>query len=216
MHSAATSTGSGQPELRRRGGKIASPDSRRQAIIEAAARSIARYGIAGLRVEKVAAEAGVSVALLYYHFGERAGLVRAAFTYASEQAPSTALRIATDSRTGYEAVETALLMELDEQPRVRDAAVVWGEVSARAAFDEELRPAVRAVTSAWASTVAEAIARGLADNSIRSDVQPEEAAQILVTLVDGLCVRWLAGAMSLADARKLLRGAVRDRLLPRE
>ncbi|MFN8174434.1 MAG: TetR/AcrR family transcriptional regulator [Solirubrobacteraceae bacterium] len=190
-------------------------DGRRGMIVTAAAHEIARHGIAGLRVEKVAAAAGVSVSLLYYHFGDRAGLVRAAFQHASERAPSTALRLATDEGTGYAALERALLGELSEDPEVREAAVVWGEVCARAAFDPEYGPVVASVTEGWASTVAEAIARGVRDGSIRDDADPSAVAQVLITLVDGLCVRWLAGAIPLEHARALLRATVRDKLTPR-
>ena len=189
-------------------------DGRRGVIVSAAAREIAADGIAGLRVEKVAAAAGVSVSLLYYHFGDRAGLVRAAFQHASERAPSTALRLATDDGTGYEALERALLGELNEDPEVREAAVVWGEVCARAAFDPEYGPVVASVTEGWASTVAEAIGRGIRDGSIRDDADPGTTAQLLITLVDGLCVRWLAGAIPLEQARALLRATVRDKLMP--
>jgi AcrR family transcriptional regulator len=191
-------------------------DARRQAIVEAASRSIARHGIAGLRVQQVAAEAGVSVALLYYHYGDRNGLVKAAFEYASEQAPSTALRVAADSGSGYQTLETALLSELDDSPVVRDAAIVWGEVSARAAVDPDFRPIVAAITQAWAATVAEVIERGMGDGSIRDVGDPSALAQRVITLVDGLCVRWLAGALTLSEARELLRSALRDNLLPRE
>lgn len=190
-------------------------DGRRQAIVEAAARSIARHGIAGLRVQQVAAEAGVSVALLYYHYGDRTGLVKAAFEYASERAPSTALRVAADSGSGYQALEAALLAELDDEPVVRDAAIVWGEVSARAAVDPDFRPIVATITRAWAATVADVIERGMEDGSIRAVAASSEMAQRVITLVDGLCARWLAGALTLAEARELLRSALRDNLLPR-
>ncbi|MYV72610.1 TetR family transcriptional regulator, partial [Streptomyces sp. SID1046] len=44
---------------------------RRRAILEGAARVIARRGVRGLRVSDLAAEAGVSTALIYYHFKDR-------------------------------------------------------------------------------------------------------------------------------------------------
>jgi AcrR family transcriptional regulator len=60
----------------------------REAILAAVARVIARRGVRGLRVEDVATEAEVSAPLLYYHFGNRAGLVKAALEHAGERAPS--------------------------------------------------------------------------------------------------------------------------------
>jgi AcrR family transcriptional regulator len=177
---------------------------RRQRILAAAADAIARNGITGMRVEEVAAAAGVSTPLLYYHFGNRTGLVNAAFEYASEQAPSTSLRVASDTRSGYEALEDALLAELDDRASVRDYAIVWGDVSAAAVFDAELRPAVRRVTREWQATVAAAIERGIADGSIRDEVDPDAVAELLIVLVDGFCVRWLSDSLDLSRARALL------------
>ena len=182
--------------------------AKRRRILAAAAQAIARSGIAGMRVEEVAADADVSTPLLYYHFGNRTGLVNAAFEFASEQAPSTSLRVASDTRSGYEAVEDALLAELDDDATVRDYAIVWGDVSAAAVFDAELRPAVRRVTRDWHATVAGALERGIADGSIRDDVDADAVAELLIVLVDGFCVRWLSDSLDLERARNLLRGAL--------
>ena len=198
------------------GVKVARAGSRdnRAAILEAAARTIARRGVRGLRVEDVAAEAGVSAPLLYYHFESRSGLVKAALEAASEQAPSTALRDGLPAdRTGFEAVEEALLAELDDDPTIRDNAVVWGEVSASAVFEPELRGDVRRVTETWRAEVAAGITAGIADGSIDPGVEPGEAAELLITLVDGLLARWLAGTIELDRARELLSGDLRARLL---
>ena len=103
----------------------------RVGIVRAAAKAIARNGVRGMRVEEVAAEAGVSPALLYYHFSNREGLVRAALEYASEKAPSTALAEPAASGDGFEALEAALLGEIGDEPEVREAAVVWARSAPR-------------------------------------------------------------------------------------
>ena len=184
------------------------PLERREAIVIAAARVISSQGVRGLRVEDVAAQAGVSPPLLYYHFENRSGLIRAALEHASDQAPSASLRRSPAGRNGFEAVETALLAELADDGAVRDNAVVWGEVSASAVFEPGLREDVRRVTDEWCETVAAGIRRGCEDGSIRLEGSPENAAEVLITLVDGLCARWLAGALELERARDLLTDAI--------
>lgn len=193
-------------------GRDETPRERREAILVAAAHVIAKRGVRGLRVEEVASEAGVSPPLLYYHFASRSGLIRAALEHASEQAPSTALRREPTGKDGFEAVQTALLAELDDDRAVRENAVVWGEVSASAVFEPALREDVRRVSEEWSATVSAGIKRGCDDGSIRLDADPDEAAQVLITLVDGLCTRWLAGAIDRERARELLRGAI-ERML---
>ena len=47
-------------------------------LLEAAIRSMDADGEAGLRVDAVVSEAGVTIPVLYHHFGNREGLVRAA------------------------------------------------------------------------------------------------------------------------------------------
>ena len=180
----------------------------REKILAVASRMIARQGIRGLRVEEVAEAADVSTALLYYHFDNRSGLVNAAFEFAFEKAPSTVLGTSPDDGSGYQALENAMLAELDEDPSVRDYAIVWGEVAAAAVFDSDLRPVVRRITGRWRATVAGAIERGIADGSIRDDVDAEAAAEMLIVLVDGCCVRWLAGSLDIEDARSLVLRAL--------
>jgi len=54
-----------------------SPDEARRLILDAAQDAIARTGPEGLRLQDIAAAAGISHPLILHHFGSRAGLVRA-------------------------------------------------------------------------------------------------------------------------------------------
>jgi len=55
------------------------PSGGREAIVEAALAVLREHGIANLTSREVAARAGVSDASVYYHFGDRAGLLQAVF-----------------------------------------------------------------------------------------------------------------------------------------
>ncbi len=188
------------------------PLDRRESILVAAAHLISMRGVRGLRVEEVASHAGVSPPLLYYHFGSRSGLIRAALEHASEQAPSTALRRSPTGKDGYTAVRAALLAELGDDRATRENAVVWGEISASAVFEPALSDDVRRVFEEWCANVADGIKRGTDDGSITIRAEPDEVAQILITLVDGLCARWLSGAIERERARELLGRAI-ERIL---
>lgn len=181
----------------------------RSAILAATVRLIAEHGVRGLRIEDVAKTAEVSPGLLYYHFDSRAGLIGAALEAAADAAPSMMLANGHGA-TGYEQVESALLAELDDDPSVRDYAVVWGEISATAVFEDELRAPVAKVWRRWRSLVAGALDRGVTDGSVKSAVQPEQTADMLITFVDGLCTRWLTGSLKRAKALDLLRARLAD------
>ncbi|MFC0437749.1 TetR/AcrR family transcriptional regulator [Kutzneria buriramensis] len=185
--------------------EVTVPD-RRNSILDAAVRVIARAGVRGLRVEELAAEAGVSMALIYYHFGDRAGLLRRTLEHINDRAASYTRKPAgPDPRRE---VERLLLLELQDTDEVRVNSTAWGELRATAVFDDDLREPLAASTKVWVDEIAAAITRAQRAGSVSGNVRPAEAADLLTALVEGLSDRWLSGSMTLARARRLLRGAI--------
>jgi AcrR family transcriptional regulator len=176
----------------------------REAILDAAAEAILAGGVRRLRVTDVAKRAGVSTALLYYHFESRAALVRAALDHSNAEAPSAAAFREPGELSGRELVRRGLMADLEDSPAVHTNAVIWNEVTTLAGFEPEFRDDVRRVTGSWQAAVARAIAQGIKDGSVAGDVDPHAAAGVLTALIDGMSVRWLAGALDLATAREQL------------
>lgn len=176
----------------------------REAILVAATAVIARSGVRGLRVEEVAGEAKVSPGLLYYHFESRAGLIAATLERAASRAPSARITDADGSAPGLEVVRNALLAELDGAAEVRDNAVVWGEISATAVFDPAVRDGLVDAWASWRDAVAAGLEAGIADGSVRADLDPRRTADKLISLVDGLCTRWLSETLERERAVELL------------
>ncbi|UKY54497.1 TetR/AcrR family transcriptional regulator [Streptomyces inhibens] len=186
-------------------------------ILEAAARLIARRGVRGLRVEEVAAEAGVSTALIYYHFKDRAGLLRRTLEFISRRAvryTDAALEASDDPRTQ---LTEMLLLELQDTPHVRENSAAWGELRATAVFDPDLRELLAAATREWIDDLAHLIRQAQAQAVDTVDrpgreTDPYDAAERLTALVEGLSERWLSGTTSLQRAHELLRGAIEAEL----
>lgn len=177
-------------------------------ILRAAARLIARRGVRGLRVEEVSAEAGVSTALIYYHFKGRAGLLRATLEFINQRAvdyTDAALRTAADPRTR---LTDLLLLELRDDPEVRENSAAWGELRATAVFDPDLREQLAAASGRWTADVADLIREAQQSGLAAPDTDPEAAAERLTALVEGLSERWLSGTTALDRARDLLRSAI--------
>ncbi|MEU3748075.1 MULTISPECIES: TetR/AcrR family transcriptional regulator [Streptomyces] len=180
---------------------------RRRAILEAAARVIARHGVRGLRMEELATEAGVSTALIQYHFKDRAGTLRHTLEFISDRADRY-----TSERDGgegpYDArqeLEQSLLLEFQDVPEVRENSTVWGELRASAVFEPELRGDLARATLAWIPDVADLL------GCIRPTVPAPAltaSAERLTGLLEGLSTRWLSGALPLPHARELVREAV--------
>ncbi|MFJ6806637.1 TetR/AcrR family transcriptional regulator [Streptomyces anulatus] len=203
---------------------------RRTAILEAAATVIARRGVRGLRVEELAVEAGVSKALIYYHFEDRTGLLRRTLAFVNNRAERyTAEQSATgqstaDAAAGPDAatdpgtttgdappagplrrLEQALLLELQDLPHVRENSTAWGELRASAVFDPELRGELALASVIWVREVADQL------GEVRPTT-PESAliasAERLTALLEGLSARWLSGILPLTDARTRMREAI--------
>ncbi|WP_072749729.1 TetR/AcrR family transcriptional regulator [Rhodococcus maanshanensis] len=186
---------------------------RRTQIMEAAVRVIAQDGVRGLRVEKLAAEAGVSTALIYYHFQDRAGVLRSALDHINDRAQrySDEAFESSDPRTQ---LEQMLLLEIQGTPEVRENSIAWGELRASAVFSDDLREPLRTTTEAWANDAATLIRHAQAAGQANPTVDPADAGERFTALVEGLSERWLSGSMTLERARELLAGAVAVELGP--
>lgn len=181
--------------------------SRTTQILEAAARLIARRGVRGLRVEELAAEAGVSTGLIYYHFKDRTGILRHTLEFISDRAERYTNSRAADVEPlapAEELVKT-LLLELQDTQVVRENSTAWGELRASAVFDEALREDLARATLVWVQEVA----------ALLGQVRPTApapalaaAAERLTALLEGLSMRWLSGGLRIGHARDLMRGAI--------
>lgn len=193
--------------------------SKRDLILQAAVGMIAQSGVRGLRVEEIAAKAGASTGLIYYHFKDRAGLLRATLDYISDRADRyTAQALAaagSDRRDPRSELEQTLLLELQDDDEIRENSTAWGELRASAIFDTDLRDQLESATAAWVAEMAERVALAQEAGQAREGVEPEDVAERLTALVEGLSERWLSGSLGLERARDLLRGAIAAELGPK-
>ncbi len=158
-------------------------------------------------MEELAAEAGVSTALIYYHFKDRTGTLRHTLEFISDRAgryTSDGDSTAEPHNARHE-LEQSLLLEFQDAPEVRENSTAWGELRASAVFEPELRGDLASATLAWIHEVAALLGR----------IQPTAAAPALTAsaerltgLLEGLSTRWLSGALPLSHVRELVREAV--------
>ncbi len=181
---------------------------RKRIILDAAISTIARNGVRGLRVEEVAERAGVAVSLLYYHFDNRSGLIRATLKHANERTAQTIEDLDVGRRNGAELVVTMLLAELEDPVQARELSLLWSEVLSAAFFDPSLREQLAEASERWSKLIADAVWRGQEDGSIAALAAPDDLAALLTAAVDGISARWLAGLITRERARELLAMSV--------
>ncbi|HEY6398764.1 MAG TPA: TetR/AcrR family transcriptional regulator [Solirubrobacteraceae bacterium] len=169
------------------------PARARERILAAAVRRIASEGIDGVRIARIAMDAGVSTALVHYHFASRDALLAEALDYSYAHADAS--RTAGGELPGASHAERLQWMIdqcLPTSPELRDDWVLWVELWLRAVRSEELRPFAAELYARMRSWLAAEIAAGVRDGEF-ARCDPEDVADRTLALIDGFGVRTLVG-----------------------
>lgn len=186
-----------------------------QRLLRASAELIVEQGLAGTSLADIGRRAGASHALVNHRFGSKDELVdriiEAATAYYAESA-----RVRIGRNTGLEALlgTCALYLDLieDENPLGRVHVVMWSEAIANSATR---RPAQLEWDRQFRTFVSGLIEDGVAEGSIRSDVQVEETALMLVGALRGVAMQlMLDEGIDLPTAQTLIRSLVLADLEP--
>lgn len=186
------------------------PAAARERILAAAVGQIAREGIDGVRIARIAIEAGVSPALVHYHFATRDALLAEALNYSYAHAGDA--RIETGKlpvASHAERLHSMIEQCLPTSPTLERDWVLWVELWLRAARQPELRPVGEELYARLHAWFAREIAAGVeAGEFARCD--PDEIADRALALIDGYGIRALIGdrAIPLDRAQRAVSSAV--------
>ena len=162
--------------------------ARREEIIQATIRCLARDGASGLRMKGVAREAGVSQAILHYYFAnKRAIFIAALDTVSRDLNRRLARRLegARDARARLRAVIGGCLGLADEN---REFWLVFVEFWGEMMHDAELARVNAALYREFRRTLGALVAHGVRAGVFRR-VDPEEAGAVILALVDGISLQ---------------------------
>src|SRR4051812_40364598 len=176
----------------------------RERILDAAVRRIAREGIDEVRIARIAMDAGVSAALVHYHFDSREALLVEALEHSFETAG--------DQRTGYgggpaappeDRLRALIDSCLPEPGAQRDDFVLWVELWLRAARRPELHDVAGRLYARMQAWVRETLDAGVASGEFAPVEGVARITDRLLALLDGYGVRILIGdpGMPLERAR---------------
>jgi AcrR family transcriptional regulator len=180
--------------------------SARDRILHAACELIAERGIGGARIAQIARAAGVSTALVHYHFQTREVLLAETLDYAFDLASAVRLRPAGETGTGDSAAKRLADVVEQSLPTTdpgRREWQLWAELWLGAARDPGLRPIAAQMYTRYRTWIAAAIAEGVAAGEF-APVDPHRTADLAMALIDGLGLRVLLGdpSMPLEQARE--------------
>jgi AcrR family transcriptional regulator len=187
-----------------RGRSEPAPPTARERILRAAVRQIAREGIDGLRIARIATEAGVSSALVHYHFADREQLLAETIDYSYARAVEVRMD-ADGPPSGDPAGRLMAMIDacLPTTPALHEDWVLWMELWLRTVRHPELRPIAAELYARLHAWFAAEIEAGVATGDFaRCDVQ--EVVDRTLALIDGYGVRVMIGdrALGLDRARQ--------------
>ena len=182
----------------------------RERILDAACDVIAAHGIEDVRIARIATVAGVSPALVHYHFATREALLGEALEHSFELLGD--VRTTRADAEGWTAAQRLGWM-IDQSlpfPGLGDREWrLWLELWSRAARQEELRAVAARLYERYDSWIAEAVEDGIESGEF-SAADPTAVTQRLIAAIDGHGLRVLVDdpAMSPERARALIVGAL--------
>jgi AcrR family transcriptional regulator len=161
---------------------------RRDAIVRATIRCLARVGYGGLTMKRVAAEAALVPGILHYYFRDKREILAEA---AERVTRDLDRRVGAEARGTRDAwgrlralVRACLATALDEREVWTVFIAFWGE----ALHDTELAAVNARAYARSRRLIAAGIARGTAEGAFRP-VDPLEAGTAILAILDGLSLQ---------------------------
>jgi AcrR family transcriptional regulator len=174
----------------------------RSRILDAAVRRIASDGIDGVRIARIAMDAGVSAALVHYHFASRDALLVEALEHSYEIAGDARATVPEDAPAA-ERLAAVIDASLPTPPALRDDFLLWVELWLRASRQPELSAVAARLYARLHDWSADVLRAGVAAGELDA-VDVDRTADRLLALIDGYGVRALFGdpAMPAERARQ--------------
>ncbi|MGW1893385.1 TetR/AcrR family transcriptional regulator [Streptomyces sp. NPDC002004] len=173
----------------------------RERILSAACEVIAEIGFEKIRMRMVAERAGVSTALLHYHFDTREKLFTEAMTHSFA---NSAVDLDRDAESVPAAVVLARIVRnlLPTDPELHQDWRLWQELWVRSLRDETTRGFAVDLYAQLHEWVAGVINRGIASGEFEPTEVDELSTQVLA-LSDGYGIRLMLGDPTVSMDRAL-------------
>jgi AcrR family transcriptional regulator len=179
----------------------------RTKILAAAAANIAELGLARVRMATIAREAGVSTALLHYHFDTKERLFAEVLTYSYERSAELDHEVLDRAGSSMAARLSAYLDRcLPIDATLAEDWLLWQELALLCLRQPELAQLGTDLYDRLYRSVIEILEVGVANGEFTLTSDPHSIAEAAVALCDGLGTRVLSGDpnLTMADARRII------------
>jgi TetR/AcrR family transcriptional regulator, transcriptional repressor of bet genes len=171
------------PKFRR-----ATPEVRREALIEATLSCLKKYGHEGVSVRRISAEAGVSIGLINHHFPSKSGLIAETYEFLALSLQDE-LRARAQNRTASPRERLSDFFNASFAPELLDPQLfnVWVVFWSMVAHSPEIRE-VHDRTYGKYRSILESLLGELVKSGAAPKLKLRSAAIALSALLDGLWV----------------------------
>ena len=163
-----------------------SPEVRLDGLLRTACDVIGERGLANTRAADVAAAAGVSQALVFYHFETKERLLAQAFTWAAEQDLARLDTVIASAASPLDKVRK--ILKWYAPTGSSKSWAMWIDCWSESMRVPELEKVSRRLDLRWKDALTDVIAAGVKDGDFAC-TDPAGAAWRIIALVDGLAVQ---------------------------
>lgn len=182
-------------------GRTVDHEARREIFAAAALRGIMREGFAGLTVREVAKEAGFTTGALTHYFHSKDQLLIVASEHSATLVRER-MEKAEKVRPTLEAIRKVVSYALPLTAEIRGYWRIWVGYWERSSYDDDVSRVMRLRYDEWRGRLARLLARAQEEGDVAPGVDPHEAAQSLIALVDGIGVQVLLNTGRIPPARQ--------------
>lgn len=181
--------------------KIVDAETRREEVLEATWRVMARDGLEGVSVREIAAEAGYSTGVIAHYFKNKDDVVRSALLRVwRREADRIAAR--TAGLRGMEALRAAVAEVLPSGEERKLEMAVWLCFWGSAIGDERLIAEQRRYYGSWRALLRRHLTEAQQLGEVRSELDPASEAVRLAAIIDGVGIQAVFESERFSD-RKL-------------
>lgn len=159
-------------------------------VVDSARRAMNRAGESAVRVQEISMETGVSIGSIYHHFGDREGLIRAAYVGQFSEIVkadierlkswSIAINNAQDLRAHYDEMLAFLAKHFEIMPLAERAAIVGSALGRK-----DLRDAIAEAHTRLTDGLTEVMHNLSQAGVLKAHLVPRAAAQVILGLLHG-------------------------------
>jgi TetR/AcrR family transcriptional repressor of nem operon len=171
---------------KRRATRLRDPERTRERLLQAASREIYRSGFQSAGLDTILATAGVTKGALYYHFQSKEALGYAVVE--EVVAPDVRGKWVRPLQSPKDPIDALIgaVQSISVRPEdVRGGCQLNNLAQEMSPLDAGFRKRLETIFHAWREAVASVLREGQTHGSVRRDVEPTDAAGLLIAMVEG-------------------------------